>query len=112
MRSSDDQKRSLSRRREADIVAVLMALDEGEVVSYGEVADTAGHPRQSRLVGRILSARSAELDLPWWRVVNAAGRLVPGHEREQTRRLAAEGVAVGPGGRVSRSSSSPGRKRS
>jgi len=89
-----------------------MALDEGEVVSYGEVADTAGHPRQSRLVGRILSERSAELDLPWWRVVNAAGRLVPGHEKDQTRRLAAEGVAVGPGGRVSRSSSSPGRKRS
>ena len=111
MRSSDDQKPSLSRRREADIVAVLMALDEGEVVSYGDVATTAGHPRQSRLVGRILSERSAELDLPWWRVVNASGRLVPGHEKEQIRRLVAEGVVVGPSGRVSRTSPSPGRKQ-
>jgi alkylated DNA nucleotide flippase Atl1 len=35
---------------------------------------------------------SDELDLPWWRVVNANGRLVPGHEVEQARLLAAEGV--------------------
>ena len=35
---------------------------------------------------------SDELNLPWWRVVNANGRLVPGHEIEQTRLLASEGV--------------------
>ena len=29
---------------------------------------------------------------PWWRVVNASGRLVPGHEAEQARRLRTEGV--------------------
>jgi methylated-DNA-protein-cysteine methyltransferase related protein len=71
-------------------------------VSYGDVADTAGHPRQSRLVGRILSMYSDELELPWWRVVNASGRLVPGQEAEQTRLLAAEGVSVGRNGRVRR----------
>ena len=53
---------------------------------YGDVAEDAGYPEQSRLVGRILS--TSDLDLPWWRVVNAAGRLVPGHEREQRRSLA------------------------
>ena len=63
------------------------------MVSYGDVARDAGHPRHSRLVGRILSHRSEDLDLPWWRVVNATGRLVPGHEVEQARLLAAEGVA-------------------
>jgi alkylated DNA nucleotide flippase Atl1 len=31
---------------------------------------------------------------PWWRVVTASGRLVPGHEAEQASRLRAEGVAV------------------
>ena len=31
---------------------------------------------------------------PWWRVVAANGRLVPGHEIEQSRRLKREGVAV------------------
>ena len=100
MRSSDDPKPSRSAAREHDIIAVLLALNPGEVVTYGGVADTAGHPRQSRLVGRILAERSDELDLPWWRVVNASGRLVPGHETEQRRLLAAEGVVVAPNGRV------------
>jgi len=72
---------------------VLLSVPEGTVVSYVEVADDAGHPRQARLVGRILSQWSDELDLPWWRVVNAAGRLVPGQEVEQARLLAAEGVS-------------------
>lgn len=71
---------------------MLLSIPEGTVVTYGEVASDAGHLRQSRLVGRILSLWSDEYDLPWWRVVNASGRLVPGHEAEQTRLLAAEGV--------------------
>jgi alkylated DNA nucleotide flippase Atl1 len=33
-------------------------------------------------------------DLPWWRVVTSQGRLVPGHEAEQARRLSREGVQV------------------
>lgn len=85
-RPSDDRRRD-------DIVAVLLSVPEGTVVSYGEVAVDAGHPRQARLVGRILSQWSDELDLPWWRVVNAAGRLVPGQEVEQARLLASEGVS-------------------
>jgi len=32
--------------------------------------------------------------LPWWRVVTSTGRLVPGHEEVQARRLLAEGVAI------------------
>lgn len=79
-------------RRFHDIVAVLVSIPAGTVVAYGEVARDAGHARQSRLVGRVLSTWSDELDLPWWRVVNANGRLVPGHEVEQARLLAAEGV--------------------
>jgi len=79
-------------RRFHDIVAVLVSIPAGTVVAYGEVARDAGHSRQSRLVGRILSMWSDELDLPWWRVVTANGRLVPGHEVEQARLLAAEGV--------------------
>jgi methylated-DNA-protein-cysteine methyltransferase-like protein len=83
------------------VVAVLRALGPGEVVSYGDVAADAGHPRQSRLVGNLLAARSADLDLPWWRVVNSVGRLVPGSEVEQAARLRSEGVLV-EGGRVRR----------
>jgi methylated-DNA-protein-cysteine methyltransferase related protein len=78
--------------RERRILDVLMALDEGEVTTYGDVAEVAGYPKQARLVGRVLSR--TELDVPWWRVVNAQGRLVSGHPDEQRDLLRSEGVAV------------------
>jgi methylated-DNA-protein-cysteine methyltransferase-like protein len=78
--------------REARIVDVIRALGPGEVVTYGDVAEVAGYPKQSRLVGRILA--TTDEDLPWWRVVNSVGRLVPGNERRQAALLRAEGVTV------------------
>lgn len=85
--------------RERRIVDVLMALQEGEITTYGDVATVAGYPRNARFVGRIL--QTTEADVPWWRVVNAAGRLVPGHEREQRELLLAEDVIVRKGHVVS-----------
>ena len=82
---------------ERAVAAVLSALAPGEVAAYGEVAAEAGWPGRSRAVGRVLSTSGGAF--PWWRVVNASGRLVPGHEEEQARRLRAEGVEVR-GGRV------------
>ena len=78
--------------RERRILDVLMALREGEVTTYGDVADVAGHPKQSRLVGRILA--TTDVEVPWWRVVNASGRIVSGHPHEQCALLRAEGVTV------------------
>lgn len=78
--------------RERRILDVLMALREGEVTTYGDVADVAGYPKQSRLVGRILA--TTELDVPWWRVVNVSGHLVSGNPDEQRNLLRSEGVAV------------------
>jgi methylated-DNA-protein-cysteine methyltransferase-like protein len=80
----------------ARVVAAIEALAPGEVVSYGELAAQAGYPGAARGVGAVLAHSDG---LPWWRVVTVTGRLVPGHEIEQTERLAAEGVAV-TGGRV------------
>lgn len=77
---------------ERAVVAVLRSLQPGDVVTYGEVALEAGWPRRARAVGRVLSISGGRY--PWWRVVNAAGRLVPGHEEEQARRLRAEGIEV------------------
>lgn len=77
-----------------DIVGVLLSIPEGSVVTYGEVAVAAGYLKQSRLVGRILSLYSDSLDLPWWRVVNVRGRLVPGQENEQTTLLKSEGIEL------------------
>jgi methylated-DNA-protein-cysteine methyltransferase-like protein len=78
--------------RDQRIVDVIRALREGEVVTYGDIAADAGYPKLSRLVGRLLA--TVDDDLPWWRVVNSAGRLVPDHEREQAQLLRAEGVTV------------------
>jgi methylated-DNA-protein-cysteine methyltransferase related protein len=80
--------------RDRRIIDVVRSLREGEVVTYGDIADDAGHPGRSRLVGRLLATSDDTDDLPWWRVVNAAGRLVPGHETEQAERLRSEGVEV------------------
>lgn len=71
---------------------VLMSLREGEVVSYGDIADDAGFRGRSRAVGRFLATTDEEV--PWWRVVNSTGRLVPGHEAEQAALLREEGVEV------------------
>ncbi|MEC9467864.1 MAG: MGMT family protein [Actinomycetota bacterium] len=76
---------------EADVAAVLDALQPGQVVSYGEVAAESGHPGAHRAVGRFLRDHGGH---HWWRVVTSTGRLVPGHEEVQARLLAAEGVDV------------------
>lgn len=73
-------------------MAVVAALQAGEVVSYGDVAAQAGYPGAGRAVGAVLAGASRPL--PWWRIVYADGRLAPGKERDQERRLRAEGVEV------------------
>ena len=89
----DESPAEMDRQQFADAVAaVLDCLEPGEVMTYGEVAAEAGRPGAARAVGRLLSQSGGAF--PWWRVVNASGRLVPGHEAEHARRLAAEGVRV------------------
>jgi methylated-DNA-protein-cysteine methyltransferase-like protein len=80
--------RSFERR----VLAVLRGLVPGEVVTYGEVAKEAGFPNAARAVGNYL--RMTDEEVPWWRVVNAQGRLVPGYEQEHEKRLRAEGITV------------------
>jgi methylated-DNA-protein-cysteine methyltransferase-like protein len=78
--------------------SVVVAIPEGTVVTYGEVAREAGTPGAARAVGNVLAGSDG---LPWWRVVTAGGRLVPGNEAEHAAHLRAEGVRV-VGGRVAR----------
>ncbi len=78
--------------RERRIIDVLITLQPGEVTTYGDIAEIAGYPKQSRLVGRILS--TTDIEVPWWRVVNSAGRLVPGNEAVQTELLQEEDVII------------------
>jgi len=79
---------------DAAVARVLEGLESGDVISYGDVAAEAGYPGAARAVGTFLKRHEG---YPWWRVVNAAGRLVPGHEIEQAERLRVEGVVVADG---------------
>ena len=49
----------------------VRAIPPGQVATYGDVAELIGCT--ARQVGRILATDGA--DIPWWRVVNASGRL-------------------------------------
>ena len=89
------------------VLAVVERLAPGEVVSYGDVAAQAGYPGAARGVGAVLAG--TERPVPWWRVVYADGRLAPGKEADQGRRLQAEGVGVR-AGRVG-APGAPGRAR-
>ena len=81
---------------EEAVVAVIAALEPGDVVTYGEVAAEAGFPGAARAVGTVLSKSEG---LPWWRVVGAGGRIRTPVEDRQAGRLADEGILV-IGGRV------------
>jgi methylated-DNA-protein-cysteine methyltransferase-like protein len=78
---------------EQAVASVLRGLRPGDVVTYGEVAAEAGYPKRARAVGAFLAEHGD--GYPWWRVVTATGRLVPGHEADHRRRLRREGVDVG-----------------
>ena len=83
---------SLSRFRFREKVEAAVAdLQPGEVATYGEIAAQAGSPGAARAVGNVLAGSRG---LPWWRVISATGRLVPGMETEHAARLTAEGVPV------------------
>ena len=79
------------------IYAVVSRIPKGRVATYGQVAVLAGLPRQARLVGYALHTLPADSDVPWHRVVNAAGKISLrgdglGHDELQAQLLRREGV--------------------
>jgi len=79
----------------------VCTIPRGRVSTYGAVARAAGLPGRARQAGYALRVAGDSLDLPWHRVVGAGGRIAfpPGShaQREQARRLRAEGVRVADG---------------
>jgi methylated-DNA-protein-cysteine methyltransferase-like protein len=84
------------------ILAAVRRIPRGKVCTYGDVAEVAGLPRRARLVGTVLRQTSGR-GLPWYRVINAGGRISfpVGSDAyaRQRRKLEAEGVVFA-GGRV------------
>lgn len=81
----------------------VRSVPRGRVATYGQIAALAGRYRAARGVAWILHSSSEAAGLPWHRVINAHGgiSLRPGRGFEtQKKRLEAEGVVVGRGGRI------------
>lgn len=85
------------------VKAVIRRIPHGRVATYGQIAALAGRERAARGVAWILHSSSEAAGLPWHRVIGGQGRISLSRRRgfeEQRERLLAEGVAVGPGGRI------------
>jgi len=86
------------------IYRVVRNIPKGRVATYGVVARLAGRPGAARTVGWALSALPDESEVPWWRVLNAAGRIsLSGADHGsvvQRALLLREGVKFAPGGAV------------
>lgn len=78
------------------ILAAIRKIPRGKVSTYGNIAEVAGLPRRARLVGTVLRQTPASPKLPWYRVINAGGRisLPPGSDAyaRQRSKLETEGV--------------------
>ena len=84
-------KRMLNEDLIYEILAVVEEIPEGYVASYGQIARLIGRDKIARLVGKVLSMAEFYGDYPCHRVVNAAGRTVPGWQAQRSL-LEAEGV--------------------
>ena len=80
------------------IYKIVAHIPVGSVSTYGWVAERAGFPRHARLVGHALRVLPDDRDIPWYRVINAQGRIsFPRGSHpyaEQRRRLEQEGVRL------------------
>lgn len=93
------------------VYAVTRLIPPGRVASYGQIAGLCEHPRAARTVGWALHGMPDELAdpdhphcIPWWRVINKAGRIsttcLEHASSLQRDLLEAEGVAFGADDRV------------
>lgn len=74
-----------------EILSVVEEIPNGKVATYGQIASLIGRKRNSRLVGKVMSMAELYGNYPCHRVVNHAGRLVPGWG-EQEMLLREEGI--------------------
>lgn len=76
-----------------EILAVVEEIPEGKVATYGQIARLIGRDKNARLVGKVLGMAELYGEYPCHRVVNHAGRLVPGWQN-QGQLLQEEGVKL------------------
>lgn len=86
-----------------DVYDIVKRIPRGRVSTYGRIAQLTPVPRGARGVGWALHALgpSEARKVPWWRVINAAGRISNEYNAELQRALLeAEGVVFNTRGYV------------
>jgi methylated-DNA-protein-cysteine methyltransferase-like protein len=90
--------KTATEKRNERIWATICDIPAGQVASYGQIAEIAGIPRGARQVGYALRHLPEGHDVPWYRVIQASGRIAfdigTRPFREQKRRLNRENVVV------------------
>ena len=86
------------------IIDAVNMIPRGYVASYGQIALMVGFPRGARIVGQVLNSLEEDIlnssvDIPWWRVINNAGRIsIKGTKYNdqiiQKEKLEADGIVV------------------
>jgi len=85
------------------VYAVVRRVPRGRVATYGQVARLAGLTNGARQAGYALHALRPHTAVPWYRIVNAAGRISLGDVAgavTQRLLLEREGVPFDAAGRV------------
>lgn len=84
------------------IFVVIHQIPQGKVSTYGEIAKMAGYPGYARHVGKALSNLPEGSTLPWYRVINSAGKIsLKGNDFfRQKKHLEKESIEVNAAGRI------------
>lgn len=77
-----------------DVYALLTEIPPGKVSTYGDIAKALGHPKASRLIGRIIANNPNPISVPCHRVVKSNGEIGGFMYGEQKKReiLEEEGI--------------------
>lgn len=82
------------------VYEMVRRIPPGRVATYGQIARLLDWPRGARTVGWALRALKPGTGVPWYRVVNAQGRISIDDVALQRIRLEAEGVVFDESGRI------------
>lgn len=83
---------------------IINQIPVGTVATYGQVAALAGYPGNARQVGYALREMSGSHAIPWYRVINAQGKIsFPEHSEHysiQKTILESEGIVFSKSGKI------------
>lgn len=78
------------------VISYIKKIPKGKVATYSQIAKLAGKPHGTRGVVWILHSSSSSEELPWFRVINAKGKIsfpsMSEQELRQKKLLKREGI--------------------